>query len=63
MLPADAEISLQDYSRFLCALLNIPVYNSSSDNVKSFEERSLIESLHVVFSMYSKIKQTAKMKA
>jgi intraflagellar transport protein 46 len=42
-------MSLKDYAKMCCALLDIPVHNIQND-------RNIIESLHVLFTLYSEFK-------
>jgi len=42
-------MKLQDYSRLLCSMLDVPIHKLNSNN-------SIIEALHVVFTLYSEFK-------
>jgi intraflagellar transport protein 46 len=44
--PPDLNVSLADYAKICCALLDIPVHGN------------VIESLHVMFSLYTEFKDT-----
>ena len=46
----DLDIPIEDLARYSCALLDIPVYDQN-------KEKSLIESVHVMFSLYSAFTQ------
>lgn len=45
----EIDLSLPDYSKVTCTLLDVPVYQGLAN--------SLIESLHVVFTLYSAFKE------
>jgi intraflagellar transport protein 46 len=45
----EIDLSLPDYSKVTCTLLDVPVYQGLPN--------SLIESLHVVFTLYSAFKE------
>jgi intraflagellar transport protein 46 len=49
--PADVDLSLEEYTRAICALLDIPVHDQTKDT-------DLIESLHVIFTLYSVFKES-----
>lgn len=70
---ADVELSLQDYVKLLCVLLDVPVYTTNHQNMSAAEREkemlgglkakaaakkstSHIESLHVLFTLYSDFK-------
>ncbi|ORX64942.1 hypothetical protein BCR32DRAFT_297873 [Anaeromyces robustus] len=62
---ADLDLSLIDYIRLLLVLLDIPIH---SDNLKLNElnkenSRTTIESLHVMFTLYSEFKNSQHFKA
>ena len=40
----DMELSLEEYAKVICAMMDVPVYDN------------LIESLHVIFSLYMEFK-------
>ena len=45
----DLDLTLEDYTKLACSLMDIPVHSSNPD-------RNLIESLHVFFTLYSEFK-------
>lgn len=45
---ADLDIPIEDLARFSCALLDIPVHEQN-------KQKSLIESMHVLFTLYSAV--------
>lgn len=45
----DIDLTLAEYSKLACALVDIPVHNTTND-------RNLIESLHVMFTLYSEFR-------
>jgi len=47
---ADLDIPIEDLARYSCGLLDIPVYDSN-------KEKGLIESMHVMFTLYSALVQ------
>lgn len=47
------DCSLEDYSKIVCSLFDIPVHETSND----VNDNILIQSLHVLFSTYSQFKQ------
>lgn len=50
-LPSEEiDLSLADYCKFACSLLDIPVHNTNNN-------RNLIESLHVFFTLFSEFKE------
>ena len=44
------DMDLQNYAKLACTLLDIPVHNTKND-------KNLIESLHVFFTLYSVFKE------
>ena len=42
--PADVDCSVSEYARYVCAVMDIPVYDGSPN--------SIVQSLHVLFSLY-----------
>ncbi|KAI9008372.1 intraflagellar transport complex B protein 46 C terminal-domain-containing protein [Gaertneriomyces semiglobifer] len=53
--PADINLSLTEYSELACAILDIPVHPSQR---KPTESRAMIESLHVLFSLFATFKNS-----
>lgn len=51
----DIDMLPSDYSRVILAMLDIPVHKQANN-------KSLIESLHVLFSLYSEFKQNQHFK-
>jgi intraflagellar transport protein 46 len=52
-LPGDElDLNIEDFAKLACTLLDIPVHQSSNNN----NEKNLIESLHVFFTLYSEFK-------
>lgn len=47
----DLEISLENYSKIICSLLDIPIYNLNNN------EKCVVEAMHVLFSLYSEFKE------
>lgn len=45
----DLDVSLEDYCKIACNILDIPVHESNTT-------KNIIESLHVMFSLYSAFK-------
>lgn len=45
----EIDLSLEDYCKMACSLLDIPIHNSQNN-------RNVIESLHVFFTLYSEFK-------
>jgi intraflagellar transport protein 46 len=43
-------MSIENYSRLICNMLDIPIHNLNSN-------RSVIEALHVLFTLYSEFKE------
>jgi intraflagellar transport protein 46 len=52
MVSGRARIDSKDYAKLACALCDIPVYPQNP-------KKNLIESLHVLFTLYSEFKQNA----
>lgn len=52
----DLEVDLQTYARVVCSLLDIPVYSQPS-------AKNLVESLHVLFTLYSDFKSNPHFQA
>jgi intraflagellar transport protein 46 len=50
LLSEDLDISLEEYCKMACNIIDIPVYDSNPT-------KNLIESLHVMFSLYSAFKE------
>lgn len=51
-LPSEElDLSLEDFSKMACALLDIPVHNDGEGG-----KSQVIESLHVLFTLYSEFK-------
>jgi len=46
----DIDLTLEDYAKLCCTLLDIPIYQDNGD------KKNLIESLHVLFTLYSEFK-------
>lgn len=44
---SDIDFSLNEYSRLVCAILDIPVYDKTAKN------SSVVEALHCLFSLYN----------
>jgi hypothetical protein len=44
--------NLENYAKIVCTLFDIPIHN----NKKNQEKRSLIEAMHLFFSLYSEFK-------
>jgi intraflagellar transport protein 46 len=42
-------MKIQDYSKLVCSMLDVPIHKLNSNN-------SVIEALHVVFTLYSEFK-------
>jgi intraflagellar transport protein 46 len=51
---ADLDLSVEEYARIVCALLDIPVYPSATSAAGS-----LVQSLHVLFTLYGEFKANA----
>jgi len=47
-------IGLDNYSKIICSLLDIPIHNANSNNQNN---NSIVEALHVLFSLYSEFKE------
>jgi intraflagellar transport protein 46 len=61
--PADVDLTLDEYTRMVAALLDIPVNESKVPiHENGFKESNLIESLHCVFSLYSAFKESGHFK-
>ena len=63
----DMDLTLSDYSRLLCAILDIPVHVQPKLDMKSKQQakpqplsasRAHIEALHVMFTLYSEFKNS-----
>ena len=52
---ADMDMSTEQYARTVCALLDIPVHSASS-GAGSGNPGPLIQSLHVLFSLYTEFR-------
>lgn len=52
----DLEVDLQTYAKIVCAMLDIPVYSQPS-------AKNLVESLHVLFTLYSDFKSNPHFQA
>ncbi len=58
------ELPLEDYVRFILAIMDIPLHSSQNTSKsiqtekKNAQSRTLIESLHVLFSLYSAFQQS-----
>jgi len=52
---ADIDMDLEQYAKLSCTLLDIPVHNTKN-------EKNLIESLHVFFTLYSVFKENVYFK-
>jgi len=50
----DLSISTDSYAKIICNLLDIPIHNKNSNNNN---DNSIIEALHVLFSLYSEFKE------
>ncbi len=46
----EMDISLQDFASITCTILDIPIYPNNP-------QRNLIESLHILFTLYTEFKQ------
>lgn len=46
---AELDLSLEDFSRIACCLMDVPIHHQN-------KEKNLIESLHVLFTLYSTFK-------
>jgi intraflagellar transport protein 46 len=44
-------LSINNYSKFICNMLDIPIYDSTNS------KKSIIESLHVLFTLYVYLKE------
>lgn len=52
-IPNDAgESNLENYAKIVCTLFDIPIHT----NKKNQEKRSLIEAMHLFFSLYNEFK-------
>ena len=47
-------VDLSCYAKIICTILDIPVHHI---NAKSEDSNSIIEALHLVFSLYSEFKE------
>ena len=47
---ADLDIPIEDFARYACALLDIPIYEQN-------KEKSIIEGTHLLFSLYTAFDQ------
>jgi intraflagellar transport protein 46 len=45
----EIDLSVEEYSKFACALLDIPIHTTNNN-------KNIIESLHVLFTLYSEFK-------
>lgn len=52
---AEMDLSLEEMARVICAMLDIPVYEPKAGTPAS-ESRSLIQSLHVFFTLYNEFR-------
>lgn len=52
---AEMDLSLEEMTRVMCAMLDIPVYEPKAGTPAS-ESRSLIQSLHVFFTLYNEFR-------
>jgi len=53
-IPKDAGGSnIENYAKIVCTLFDIPIHNNKTNQ----EKRSLIEAMHLFFSLYSEFKE------
>lgn len=51
VLPREGiNLSVNDYAKIICNMMDIPIYNVNT-------EKSVVEALHVLFSLYSEFKE------
>ncbi len=48
----DLDLSVEDYAKLACTLLDIPIHSASSNS----NDKNIIESMHVFFTLYSEFK-------
>ena len=46
-------VNIENYAKIVCTLFDIPIHNNKTDQ----EKRSLIEAIHLFFSLYSEFKE------
>ena len=53
-IPKDgAGVNIENYAKIVCTLFDIPIHNNKTNQ----EKRSLIEAIHLFFSLYSEFKE------
>ena len=53
-VPKDAGgANIENYAKIVCTLFDIPIHNTKTNQ----EKRSLIEAIHLFFSLYSEFKE------
>ncbi|KAI8898612.1 intraflagellar transport complex B protein 46 C terminal-domain-containing protein [Globomyces pollinis-pini] len=59
----EMELPLTKYIELLSILLDIPIFNGGKDKLATKKSNSLIESIHVIFTLYSEFKNSDHFKA